>query len=657
VFRKEHTVREIAHYIVDFDAPDLTLDVKLVHHVLKFGWTITNIVTTLVSCLVLILMSMPEFFSEEADAGNVTLDWLGLTELGCVLFFTADYFIRLRLTQFTALQFVFDPHNLIDLFTTVPYFIQVVLAANGVSVEALRVMFLLRTFRIIKLARYHPGLQIVLQTLTSTADLLALFLFVILVIIILSGTGFYYAETWYDADRGLRVRLCPEYKKWATGNNCHIETSPHQSIFDAMYWATVTVTTVGYRSETPSSPLGKVIAVATAIVGILFFAAPATVLSTNYKMLRRQAAAAMAFKKMDMRTTAAMKAQEDLKKQLLLADRHRFGNGRVKIRSKRVLREVCTFTYGGVTRPLYEVTAENYYVYPPICTVDRDEDGAVLWTDDFNPTTAQRTLTLLLVLDTDDAREAARAALVGAGALSGAATENEALVCADPLTHLDLAHDFTSAYPDLDAIVILDQLENPQGSMQDLVPVRFVISRPHIYPSVNTVQLLRETKLVVTLLTRMVIDEMDVPLVVDIIMASRFVRELSEIAMLRPSDHALIAYIHTSDAAELLTGFAEQFIPTPDDETLLMDGYIVDHQVLLCMMSSFPTVRLNMLPAAAANSFYRGQHLSVDLSEEMLLEVNLTALAAFDDLGFGNRFRLQAPVCKCQRTDVQFQLV
>jgi hypothetical protein len=90
---------------------------------------------------------------------------------------------------------------------------------------------------------------------------------------------------------------------------------------------------------------------------------------------------------------------------------------------------------------------------------------------------------------------------------------------------------------------------------------------------------------------------------------------------------------------------------------MLYDGYAADLQVLSAIISSFPHVRLRQVQAVAANSFYRGQHLSIDLSDEKLLEVNLTALATFDDLGFGHRFKLEVPVQTVEREDVQFQLV
>ena len=86
---------------------------------------------------------------------------------------------------------------------------------------------------------------------------------------------------------------------------------------------------------------------------------------------------------------------------------------------------------------------------------------------------------------------------------------------------------------------------------------------------------------------------------------------------------------------------------------LMHDGYSVDLQVPNHLVSSFPLVSLKQVPAHAANSFYRGQHLSIDLSDEMLL----TALSAFDEIGFGHRYMLEVPVQHVEREDVQFQLV
>jgi hypothetical protein len=655
-FRKEHTWHEIFHYILDFESPPLTLKVRLVYHVAKAFWILCNVVATLGSILVLVLTSLPEFYNADTDQGNVVLDIWGVSELLCVIFFTLDYLVRMYLSPLTKLKFALDANNMIDMLTTLPYYIQLFLIAISAGGAGFRIVFLLRTFRLIKLARYHPGLEIVLRTIRTSADLLFLFGCIAALAVTFIATVFFYTEnSRYNTSTGLWMRPCP-YAINLYNKNCTELVSPYQSIPDSMYWAVVTLSTVGYRGQTPGSTGGQIIAVLTAVLGVLFFAAPATVLSTNYKLLRRRDAAAQAFKKIDMRTTAAMLAQERLKKEMVLAEQHRNSNGRVRFRSARKLTKVAEFTFEGFLRPIYEVVEESYYVYPPILSITRDETGQILWQDDFNPTTAQRTLSMLLVLDSDLAREAAREALSLAGCIGRATTENEVLIIADPNVRLEVRHDFELSYPNMVNIVKMDRLTNVSAYHQDVVPIRFIVPMPHLYPSCDVIELLKETRLDVTMLTPMASDLMDVPLVTDVIMATRFVRELSEIAYHRTTDGALIAYIHESDAAELLSGFTEQFMPVPVPTMLITQGYYVDNQVLNAITTSFPRIRLEQVSSTAANSFYRGQHLSIDLAEEQLLEVNLTALAAFDELGFGHRFHVEVPVDTVEREDVQFQV-
>ena len=110
----------------------------------------------------------------------------------------------------------------------------------------------------------------------------------------------------------------------------------------------------------------------------------------------------------------------------------------------------------------------------------------------------------------------------------------------------------------------------------------------HLYPAGPVIQLLKETRIHITVLTPMSIDQVDMPLSTDIVMASRFVRELSQIAYRRPADGALLAYIHHSDGAELLRGFTEQFVPTPTRDDVILDPYFVDTQLFHALTSALP---------------------------------------------------------------------
>lgn len=88
------------------------------------------------------------------------------------------------------------------------------------------------------------------------------------------ASAMYYAERGeYDAVTGLWMR---------TNASGEVAPSPFQSIPAAMWWAIVTMTTVGYGDMFPVTGLGKLIASVAALSGLMVIAIPVTVISTNF---------------------------------------------------------------------------------------------------------------------------------------------------------------------------------------------------------------------------------------------------------------------------------------------------------------------------------------------------------------------------------------
>lgn len=652
-FVKEHTKREIAQYLFDPDSPPVHLNVQRWWKCFRFGWMIANVVATFASCAALVWLSYPERYEDSTN----TTDWgrmsyLNWVELACVVFFASDYILRLSLTDRVLWRFLVDPANVIDILTTLPYFLQMILSSAGVKTDAFRVVFLFRTLRIIRLGKYHSGMRLVFQTLKYSYDLLLLFVVTVLLTIMLTSTAFYFAErTRWNPQEKAWMRRCPFNTPAAA--NCTEEITPYQSIPATMYWSIVTLTTVGFRSEAPTSTLGRVVAGVTCLAGVFFFAAPATVLATVYKRHRRSLEETKRSCKMDVRATEAMKAQEKLRKDLERRYNNRNAPGDSVTVLKRELRKATCFEYEGIVRPIYEVIQDSFYVYEPLVSLEKDPGtNTVNFTDDFSLSSAERVLAASLVLDDPQAREAARAALVSGGYISVQAKASNVLVCADPQCQIEVSHDISGAYPGLCEVVEMDEITDCQGHLQDVVGVRFVISMPHLYSTVDVLRLMRATRLLVTLNMRMLISDMHVPIAAANILASKLIRELSEIAYQRETDGSLIAYIHPSDAAVLLEGFCDHFVPTASKDISIMHGYVADQQILLTLLSSFPRVKLQWIPPQGANAIYRAGHVNTDFSEEMLVEVNITTLSRFDEMGFGERFRVTVPVCESRRKEV-----
>lgn len=660
VFKKFHTSKEIAHYIIDPDSQPLTLAVKPWYGRAKGMWVGANILTTLVAVGVLVWLSFPQFQQQGTEGSLDNLNWLNGLELACVSFFTVDYILRFAVTDKPKLRFVLDVANIIDVLTTLPFFLQMVLVSVHASTDAIRVMFVFRTIRIVRLGKYFPSLRLVFAAMKASVDLLLLFVLVVVLTVFFTSTAYFFAEhTRYDPVLKMRMRSCPQHPvaHFHAKLNCSAsgeQIAPYQSIPAAMYWSVLTMTTVGHGVEAPTTPVGRTVAALTALLGLFCFAAPATILATNYAQLRRKELDALLQRKANLRAVQAMKAQETLRRDLERVFKTAGARGVSELRLTRHLSRVCTFEFDGATRDIYEAS-ETQYVYEPIATLAEDPvNGGVQWGDDFNMTTARRILTCFLVVDSDEARAAAKSALLAAGIITDA-SDARVLIGADPMCRITVAHNPACAYPGLEVVVEMDHLRTYNAWMQDLVPVRFAISMPHMFPSVDVLRMLQQTQLTVSLGLCIDAYDMLVPLSTDNILASRFMRELYEIAHIR-RDGCAVAYVHPADVGTLLEGFSEQFIPTPSRDHVILAPHLVDCQVLNVLLTSLPSVRLDWVPPEAAGSFYKGPHMGIDASDEHLLEVNLSSLAKVDELGFGQRFRIHVPVGELQRHDVLLTL-
>lgn len=139
---------------------------------------------------------------------------------------------------------------IIDLLAIVPIFLQ---SISGIDLRFLRVFRLLRLF---KLTRYFDSLRILLTVLQKERGSFGAVIFILMLLIILSASGIYLME---------------------------YETQPDEftSIPHAMWWAVVTLTTVGYGDITPVTPLGKLLGAFITILGVGLAALPAGILATG----------------------------------------------------------------------------------------------------------------------------------------------------------------------------------------------------------------------------------------------------------------------------------------------------------------------------------------------------------------------------------------
>lgn len=187
--------------------------------------------TILISVLSVMLESVA---SVRAQFGNL----FRAVELTVTVLFTVEYILRLVCVP-RPLKYARSFFGLVDLLSLLPLYIGFVLT-GGSSLVVIRVLRLLRIFRVLKLARFMKQADALLAVLKQSRYKIGVFLGAIATLILILGTVMYLIEG-------------PQHG--------------FSSIPQSMYWAVVTMTTVGYGDIAPATVAGKLLASVIMLIG------------------------------------------------------------------------------------------------------------------------------------------------------------------------------------------------------------------------------------------------------------------------------------------------------------------------------------------------------------------------------------------------------
>ncbi len=170
------------------------------------------------------------------------------------IFFTIEYVLRLYCV-YKPMKYATSFFGVIDLLAILPAYISLIFPASQYLL-VIRSLRLLRIFRIFKLGKFmKEGAMIVEALRQSTAKMTVFIVFVLLMVIVV-GSLMYVIEG-------------------ATPN------SKFTSIPESIYWAIVTITTVGYGDISPTTPLGQFLAAVLMILGYAVIAVPTGIVSSE----------------------------------------------------------------------------------------------------------------------------------------------------------------------------------------------------------------------------------------------------------------------------------------------------------------------------------------------------------------------------------------
>ncbi|WP_116125108.1 ion transporter [Lewinella sp. IMCC34183] len=209
-----------------------------------------------IALLVLICISIVVVMLESSSDFNQQYGWLFFyIEWVLTIVFTVEYVLRLWVTL-NPLKYALSFYGVVDILAILPSYLGLLLA-NAQYFLIIRILRLMRVFRIFKLGQYLSEGDQLGRALVASRNKIAVFLFAVTILVIIIGSFMYLLEG---------------------GSNDGFSSIPR-----AVYWAIVTITTVGYGDITPQTRFGQFISAIVMILGYAIIAVP-TGIVTNEMM-------------------------------------------------------------------------------------------------------------------------------------------------------------------------------------------------------------------------------------------------------------------------------------------------------------------------------------------------------------------------------------
>ncbi len=173
------------------------------------------------------------------------------------ILFTIEYILRL-ISVGRPIKYATSFFGVVDLLAIVPTYLSLIFPATKYLI-VIRILRILRVFRVLKLVKYLGEANLLMKALRASRRKIAVFLFTVLTLVILFGSLMYVIE--------------------GEGNG-------FTSIPRSIYWAIVTMTTVGYGDISPNTNIGQVLASMIMILGYGIIAVPTGIVTVEMSHVR-----------------------------------------------------------------------------------------------------------------------------------------------------------------------------------------------------------------------------------------------------------------------------------------------------------------------------------------------------------------------------------
>ena len=206
----------------------------------------------------IVISIIPLAFREQ----NIWFEWVDKVS---VTVFIVDYILRWMTADMQMpnrprwqafLLYPFTAFAIVDLLSILPSFVVI-----NKAFKLFRMTRLLKILRVFRFIRYSKNVQILLNVLRKERHILFVVFWIAIAYIVTTALIMFNAE----------------------------ESEMFKNFFDALYWATTTLTTVGYGDICPTSSLGRIISMISAIFGVAIIALPSGVITASYLEELREA--------------------------------------------------------------------------------------------------------------------------------------------------------------------------------------------------------------------------------------------------------------------------------------------------------------------------------------------------------------------------------
>ncbi len=200
----------------------------------------------IIASIILVMLESVKSFNEQHS------DFLNIAEWVITILFTLEYFARIISIK-KPKEYIFSFYGVVDFLSTIPKYLAMIFAGTHALV-ALRALRLLRVFRILKLTRFIGASNNLMTALKASKAKIFVFLSFVVILCVILGTVMYMIEG---------------------------EENGFTSIPRSVYWAIVTMTTVGYGDIAPHTPFGQFVASLIMILGYGIIAIPTGIVSSE----------------------------------------------------------------------------------------------------------------------------------------------------------------------------------------------------------------------------------------------------------------------------------------------------------------------------------------------------------------------------------------